>query len=540
MSTWKVAVIVALVFGIVAERGVAATIVKANNTTNLDQPGSWGGAGGPPGSSDVAKWDSTVTSANTTALGSSLNWAGMLLLGTGGNITISAGNTLTLGASGIDMTAATKTLALNCTIALSTSQTWSVISTKSITLDTATNNTLNGCALTLKGGNGSTFKKSFTGTPGSLTVLDGPLLFNGAATFTSFTVSNTTYTLSGAGSGMTITGHTVVNNGTINFGARPTWNSYDVTLSGTSQVAVGSSPTGNDTAATIGAGGFTINQPAAGATTPIQWLYVSGSYKAILTLNGDLTFAANVANTNSALVAVNPPTGTAGDGYFTWSGSRNFNIGKGGAAVDLTIQPRLFGTGALVKTGLGTLELQGIGANTYSGGTTVSNGTLFIANTNGSATGSGTVAIKDGATLGGTGTASGAVTVENGGALAPGRTGAGTLAIGALTLNNTSALKFELGSPWQYNGGNLPSPNDLLRVNGDLTLDGQLTVTAFAGWGLGTYTLLTYTGNLTDNTLQPLTLPGGHKGTIRIDTVNKAVNLVVSNAAPPGTVELVH
>lgn len=86
--------------------------------------------------------------------------------------------------------------------------------------------------------------------------------------------------------------------------------------------------------------------------------------------------------------------------------------------------------------------------------------------------------------MGGTGIVSASVTVEKNGALAPGRTSAGTFKVEALTLNNMSRLKFDLGGLWPYNGAHLFSPNELLIAQGDLTLDGQLLVSA-SGMGRG-------------------------------------------------------
>jgi len=69
-----------------------------------------------------------------------------------------------------------------------------------------------------------------------------------------------------------------------------------------------------------------------------------------------------------------------------------------------------------VNSGSTTLS----GANTYSGKTTVRCGALLVANTAGSGTGSGAVAVKARGTLGGTGAISGHVTVDAGGRLSPG------------------------------------------------------------------------------------------------------------------------
>jgi autotransporter-associated beta strand protein len=70
-------------------------------------------------------------------------------------------------------------------------------------------------------------------------------------------------------------------------------------------------------------------------------------------------------------------------------------------------------TGILVKTGVGTLELAG--ANTYTGPTIVSNGTLLVS---GSIASGGTVTVVGG-TLCGNGTISSPVTVQSGGTLEP-------------------------------------------------------------------------------------------------------------------------
>ena len=67
--------------------------------------------------------------------------------------------------------------------------------------------------------------------------------------------------------------------------------------------------------------------------------------------------------------------------------------------------------GSLTKTGKGKLSLTN--ANTYTGGTAVTKGTLLVKNKTGSATGTGAVQVNAG-TLGGTGKITGAVTVGNG------------------------------------------------------------------------------------------------------------------------------
>jgi autotransporter-associated beta strand protein len=170
---------------------------------------------------------------------------------------------------------------------------------------------------------------------------------------------------------------------------------------------------------------------------------------------------------------------------------------------------------ALVFNGPGSLTLTG--NNSFSGGATVNAGSLIINNTAGSGTGSGSVSIGTGATLGGNGTIGGQVSFAAGATLAPGSNGSGTLAIANdLGLNNASILQFQLGTF-----------SDQVSVTGDLTLGGTLNISAAAGFGPGTYTLFTYGGSLSVGSLTIGTVPAGY--TCKIDTSNQGVvNLIVS------------
>ena len=106
------------------------------------------------------------------------------------------------------------------------------------------------------------------------------------------------------------------------------------------------------------------------------------------------------------------------------------------AGAEGTISGSISGAGVLEKTGGGQLVLTG--QNSYTGGTTVSGGTLSI---NGAVLGAALVA--DGGTLGGNGLI-GAVTVNSGGLLAPGNS-IGTLTVsGDVTFNSGSIYGVEV------------------------------------------------------------------------------------------------
>ena len=102
-------------FALIPTAAHAATRSKQDNTDNLNLASSWDTL---PGAADIAQWTNTVTGANTTVLGADLSWAGIKIASPGGLVTINSGNTLTIGTSGIDLSAATQDLTLNSGLTL--------------------------------------------------------------------------------------------------------------------------------------------------------------------------------------------------------------------------------------------------------------------------------------------------------------------------------------------------------------------------------------------------------------------------------------
>jgi autotransporter-associated beta strand protein len=121
---------------------------------------------------------------------------------------------------------------------------------------------------------------------------------------------------------------------------------------------------------------------------------------------------------------------------------------------------------AVVKTGAGTQAFTN--ANTYSGGTNITGGTL-LANNATNSTGAGSVIVQSTGTLGGTGKVNGSVTVQNNGNLLAGDGTATMLTLGSdLTMASGSTLKLALGAAGAH--------STLARAGGTWSFDGNQNV----------------------------------------------------------------
>jgi autotransporter-associated beta strand protein len=177
------------------------------------------------------------------------------------------------------------------------------------------------------------------------------------------------------------------------------------------------------------------------------------------------------------------------------------------------------GTGKLNLTGTGTMVLSN--ANTYSGGTSITTGTLQVTNTNtntsDSATGIGAVTVGSGGTLKGSATAgqgfiTGTVGVNSGAELLA--TGGATLTLGGLTLNTGSLSTFQLGSDTSTSLVNITG-NNLFSLAGASTID----IINTGSMAAGTYHLFDYTGTAFAN-LNNLVLADSHTGLYNLSLVH--------------------
>ena len=151
----------------------AVSVVKANNTNNLNLGTSWVG-GLAPDAVKTAVWDSTVTAANTTILGTDVTWGGIAIANPSGPVTINAGNTLTLGAAAIDidLSTATADLTLNCPLALGADSIWEIAPTQTLTVA----GPITGAFPITKQGNGKTVLSSGSNSyTGNTTLTAGTL-----------------------------------------------------------------------------------------------------------------------------------------------------------------------------------------------------------------------------------------------------------------------------------------------------------------------------------------------------------------------------
>jgi autotransporter-associated beta strand protein len=250
-----------------------------------------------------------------------------------------------------------------------------------------------------------------------------------------------------------------------------------------------------------GTGTVALNGPIGETGGPHSITKVNnGTGNSVLALGGNNTFSGGV-NVNAGIVEIST-VNNLGTGPLTFNGGTlRFATGSGGADVSVrtvtlagaaTIDTNgnsvTFGNpignngaGGLTKIGAGILNLAA--ANTYTGATTVTAGTLRVNNTTGSGTGAGAVAVTgtgavgSGGTLGGGNTAgtagfiTGPITISStvpatqGGTVSPGNS-IGTLNVASMNWNPFGQYVFEHSALSNATGG---AANDF--TNGSGTLD---------------------------------------------------------------------
>lgn len=340
--------------------------------------------------------------------------------------------------------------------------------------------------------NDLTISAVITGNGGLTKAGTGTLLLSGANIYSGTTMLNQGSIKVGSNSalgqsGLTLNGGTLMADGTT---ALSLTNAITLqaqsTIGGEGNLSLGTLTNSNN---------LTLNISNTGATT-IDRVFLSNSNTGrTLTLNvtgGDTTITGVIANRNT--------TGSAGSlsktgsgkliltgantytGLTTVSGG-TLQIGNGGTTGSITgnitnnakvifnrsdahtFSGLMSGTGSFEKLGAGVTTLSRAAGNTYSGGTKVSEGTLTISNTSGSALGTGSVEVSAGATLAGTGSFSGALTLD--GTISPGNS-PGRLTTGSQTWNGGASYLWEMNNA-TGTAGQDPGWDEIF-INGSLTI----------------------------------------------------------------------
>ena len=432
------ALVAALVVLASAAPASAVSITKSNTVDALNLTTSWAGEL-VPGGADIAVWDGTESITNAWLLGAATSWDGMQVSNAVANtatVTINNdGNSLTLGASGVDLNFAGRSAALATPVVLGANQTWSVTNTRTLTVSGNISDA--GGSYSLSKAGGGTVTLSGTNTyPGITTVGAGTLRLNKTVSLYNNTPANWTDANITVNSGSTML---------LNFGGTGEFASADVaTLAALGTGSGGflsGSTLGFDTG-TVGAVGATTNSASisnpngganilgvlkqgngrlvqTGASTYTGGATVTGGTlladsgaglptASALTLNGGLYAALNgsiVRSVGASAGQVSIPAGTSGfnaigtnttvalgglatPSVLTW-GSATFNPGTfvlndTNATADITLLNRIdIGTNRTVSVGAGTVTLVERvtnSASTIAIFNKIGNGTLVVSN----------------------------------------------------------------------------------------------------------------------------------------------------------------
>lgn len=522
-----------------AAQSQAAEIQKANNATALNATGSWVG-GVVPGASDIALFDSTLTASRTPSLGGNVSFAGIKVtnVGTAQSIFSTTGATMTLGSSGIDMSAAGANLSISAIMDLTASQTWSVASGRSLAVSGASTGA---GTITLSGA--GTYSLGVNSTLSSGTLVSGALgvgavnLEDGIhlASTTNRTVANAMNLNGNISVDMTSTN--ILNLiGGMNIGS----GSRSITINNTGGSATAPSlafggGVGSTYSQITGSGVLTFKNGNASETPMVSVRLGSGSANDYTVISADVTIGSGVSlitttsNTLTASSDVTVNTGgilnlsnnggtsasqtigsLSGGGTVVNSTSSNGTAVltiDGGSSVSRTtfsgtVQNGATGFVSVVKSGSTTQVFSG--ANNYTGATTVNGGTLLIDGTHVQAVSGSGYTVNSGATLGGTGRISrfstantqNAVLVNSGGILAPGDGGTGTLTLDGVNFSgtNTRVLNMASGAKFSFDlAGNGSSADQVAfwnYVSGDLLLNSNAINLTITGTLVeGTYTV---------------------------------------------------
>jgi len=410
-----------------------------------------------------------------------------------GDFTFTGTNDLDLGTGAVNLNAAR-----TVTVSANTLTVGGVISASDLTKAGAGNLNLTGASvflntylsagtLTISGGGSMTTDYMYPQNDNTALIVDGGSLvaYN---TFQNTNKSGNSVTVQNGGT-MTVTNDMFLN-----------WDSGDnnsVTVTGSgSELTVNGAYDGYGLWINAGTGN-TVNVQDDGALTALQVVLKGtdsafnlgdGNGTSTATTKVDLNVASARLNFNSGrLTAKEGGALVYGDGQVQLNGPAYLST----AFANSTISNVIEGAGSLTKEGAGALTLSG--ANTYSGNTTISNGSLYLNDTNANTP---AISVAGGTTLGGSGSAASATaTVADTGIVEAGSGGSGTLTLAGLAFSASGTVN--ITDIANYTG----SPAVNVTATDGLTASGAadsvtLVLSGTAPTGTGTAHLIQYAGTL--------------------------------------------
>jgi len=411
--------------------------------------------------------EGTVIAASNTALGSTV---GNTVVSSGATLGVQGGiitlEPLTLNGNGVGGTGALLNISnINTVAGAITLGSAARIISASGQMDLLGGITGAGQNLTIGGTGSILVNGNITTGTGSLTkVGSGVLQLQGTNTFTGTLQVDAGSLFLAGGSAIADTGALVVNTGA----SVGLFNNETIgSLAGGGNVSLSSH--------TLTTGGNNASTTYSGNLGGTGRLTKTGT--GTLTLTGNNTYSGGTTITGGTLQIGNGgTTGTLGSGNVVNNAALVFNRSN-----DLTIDSVISGTGTLTKQGAGILTLSG--ANTYTGVTTISEGTLIAASGNALGSTAGNTVVSSGATLG----VQGGVTVNepltiNGNGVAGGG------ALRSISGNNVFGGVITLGSASGINtdAGDMELTGAINSAGFNLTFGGQGNTLVLGNLNLGT------------------------------------------------------
>ncbi len=432
----------------------------------------------------------SITSATTSGSGFTMSGTNSLSASGGGSITIS-GSTTTTGGGNNGLILGGAKLTTSGTVNLKGQNTgeWAIGFGSSATISATSGIT----TLT-----GTTTNNSSSKSPFEFIYASSSSLTLTAASGASIVLTGGTATGTGTAIFNDYTGGTVYNvTGNVSFVAGATsstdsfWGHQGTLNAGTPKFNVGANSS------------LTLNAGVTSMTDGLTVVSMGATSSVTVAGSGTGTMSGAMALTNSTDSLIYTISGAlTQSGAISGAGSV---IANGAGA--LTVSGIISGSNSVSMNGAGTLTLSA--ANTYTGATTVSAGTLVLTSTSttsvlnvtggtllvNSIVTTPNVSVSGGGTLGGTGSV-GSTTVAANGIIQAGANGTGQLTLASLTFSGAGSVDFGALSNYSSSTGIVVSGSGLLNP-GSSNNSIQINVSSLAGTTVGnTYELIGYSGSI--------------------------------------------